>query len=142
MEFCAKKFDELTVDELYEILKLRSQVFVIEQGINCLDMDDVDKVATHFYLLDNGEMVAYLRAFDNGSGVAKIGRVLATTRGQGLGKKVVSFAVEQLKKDGFSCVFVSSQKHAQGFYGKLGFVATSDDYVEEGVLHVAMEMQL
>ena len=138
----AKTFGELTTDELYEILKLRSQVFMIEQGINCLDMDDVDKVATHFYLLENGEMVAYMRAFDKGDGVAKIGRVLTTKRGQGLGKRLVEFAIEHLKKDGFSKVFVSSQKHAQGFYEKLGFVATSDDYLEEGVLHVAMEQPL
>ena len=142
MQFFAKEFNCLSVDELYEILKLRSQVFMIEQGIKCLDMDDVDKDATHFYLLENGKITAYLRAYKKDENTAKIGRVLSLTRGKGVGKAVVGFALSTLKNCGYKYVFVSSQKHAQGFYEKLGFETISDDYLEGGVLHVAMQKKV
>ena len=63
MQFSAKEFKELTTKELYEILKLRSQIFIVEQKMNCLDMDGVDYNALHCFLLESEKIVAYLRAY-------------------------------------------------------------------------------
>ncbi len=140
MTFAAKLFHELTVAEIYEILKARSRVFQLEQGIRYLDEDDVDYDSLHCFFEENGCVIAYLRAFpDNGK--IRVGRVLTVTRGQGHGRLLMARSVEAAReKFGSRAVVMDAQKHAEGFYRKLGFVTTSGEFLEEGVVHVKMEL--
>ncbi len=140
MTFAAKLFHELTAAEIYEILKARSRVFQLEQGIRCLDEDDVDYDSLHCFFEENGRVTAYLRAFpDNGK--IRVGRVLTVTRGQGHGRLLMARSVEAAReKFGSRTVVMDAQKHAEGFYRKLGFVTTSGEFLEEGVVHVKMEL--
>ncbi len=139
--FKAKLFPELTPAELYEILKARSVVFQYEQNIKYVDEDDVDYNALHCFFEDNGRVTAYLRAFpENGS--IKIGRVLTITRGKGDGRLIMERGVEAARKRfGKLTVAIDAQKHAEGFYKKLGFITTSDEFLEEGIVHVKMELK-
>lgn len=142
MNFVAKSFEELSKEELYEILKARCEIFIVERGMRCQDMDEMDFVARHFYLEEEGKILAYLRAFyDESKGAVKIGRVLTITHGLGLGAKLMSGAIADIKKNmQTSKIYVDAQKHAIGFYAKMGFKAVSDEFLEEGVLHVRMEL--
>lgn len=143
MEFQARYFEELSLSQLYEILKSRMEVFMLEQQIHCLDMDDVDYRSRHCFLEDGGRVVAYLRAFyqaDNPETV-HIGRVLTLHHGKGLGRELMRRAVADLRED-MPCkkLVLDSQKHAMGFYEKFGFVAVSGEFMEEGIPHVTMEL--
>lgn len=139
MIFYAKTFDELSAKEIYEILKARMEVFLLEQNIRYLDTDDIDYDALHVFFEENGTVLAYLRAFRYEDSV-KIGRVLTREHGKGLGRKLMREAIPAIEKH-FGCekIMLHSQKHAEGFYEKFGFVTISDEYLEEGVVHVTME---
>lgn len=130
MEFFAKTFDELTTKELYEILKSRSQIFTIEQNIHCQDMDD-------------NKVVAYLRAFsqDDNKYIVRVGRVLTLVHGNGLGKELMQKSIVAIKEK-LKCkkICIDAQKHAVGFYKKFGFRVSSDDFLEEGIVHQKMEL--
>ena len=142
MNFIAKNFSELSLAELYEILKARSQIFVLEQNMHCQDMDGIDFRARHFFIEENGNVLAYLRAFyaDDSKNVVKIGRVLSIKHGIGLGADIMRKAMADIKKN-MKCqkICLDSQKHAIGFYEKLGFKTVSSEFLEEGVIHVRME---
>ena len=141
--FKSKFFNELDVHELYEIIRAREEIFLLEQGIVCRDLDRVDYDALHCFIEQDGRILAYLRAYKTDrAGVAKVGRVLSITHGAGLGVRIMRSALPQIKtKLGCHTVKISAQKHAQGFYEKLGFVTTSDEYLEENVPHVAMILE-
>jgi len=144
MNCVAKNFDELTVYELYEIMKARAEIFLLEQNIVCQDLDDVDKTARHYFLCDHGEIFAYLRAYfvDEAKQTVKIGRVLSLTHGKGHGRVLMNFALNDIKNClGCENVYVSSQKQAEGFYAKMGFSTVSDEYLEEGIPHVKMVLK-
>ena len=85
MEIVIKAFQELSLEELYEILKLRSEVFVVEQNCVYQDVDDVDKEAYHVYLHENGKILSYLRVIDKGKRLEEVslGRVISRTRRKG-----------------------------------------------------------
>ena len=140
MTFKAKLFGELTAAEMYEILKARSRVFQLEQNIRYLDEDDTDYDSLHCFFEENGQVAAYLRAFpDNGK--IRFGRVLTVTHGQGHGKLLMERSVKAARERfGELTVTMDAQKHAEGFYKKLGFVTTSGEFLEEGVVHVVMEL--
>ena len=142
MNFVAKSFEELSKEELYEILKARCEIFIVERGMRCQDMDGMDQVSRHFLLEEEGKILAYLRAFyDETEGAVKIGRVLTITHGIGLGAKLMRFAIEEIKKNmEASKIYVDAQKHAVGFYEKMGFKTVSGEFLEEGVMHVKMEL--
>ena len=145
MEFNVKTFPQLTTEELYEILRVRSEIFIVEQKMNCQDLDGLDFCSEHFYLLEGGKIFAYLRAFyaDEQKGIIKIGRVLSVNHGIGLGKRLMLDTINELKKDKkIKKIVLNSQKHAVGFYEKLGFKTVSDEFLEEGVVHLKMEMDL
>ena len=140
-----KKFFELSSEEVYEILRARAQIFIVEQGMNCLDPDGDDYNALHMFFKEEGRVTAYLRALrdkDDESAV-KIGRVLTLTHGIGLGRKLIESAIPELKKC-FSAkkVILHSQKTAIGFYKKLGFIPTSEEFFEEGIAHISMELKI
>ncbi len=143
MEFVAKFFDELSNREVYEILKARAAVFIKEQGINYLDEDDVDYKSLHCFFWKDEKVVGYLRAFfdERHEGFVNIGRVLTIERGQGVGKELMERGIEVIReKMGCERLRMDAQKHAAPFYEKLGFSITSEEYLEEGVVHVDMEM--
>ena len=141
--FKSKFFDELSNRELYEIMRSRAQIFLLEQGIICQDLDGVDYKALHCFLEDEGKIQAYLRAYKtDAEGVAKIGRVLSITHGIGLGTRLMQTAIPEIKtKLGCNTIIISAQKHAQEFYETLGFSVSSEEYLEENVPHVAMILE-
>ena len=140
MTFNAKLFDALSNRELYEILKSRLAVFMLEQNIICQDLDDVDYKALHCFFDKDGKIVAYLRAYmseDNSS--VQIGRVLTVRRGEGIGKKLMCESEKKIKEI-FNCkaFLLHAQTQAQGFYEKCGYSVISQEFMEEGVPHVTM----
>ena len=143
MDFTVKSFDELKTSELYEILKSRTEVFLLEQNIVCQDMDDVDYESYHFFIKEGNRVIAYLRAYytDRENKIVKIGRVLTLSHGNGMGRTLMDNTITEIKRL-FECkkVIVSAQKQAEGFYKKCGFKTVSDEYLEEGIPHVKMEL--
>lgn len=140
MEFKAKAFDQLTTTELYEIVRSRTEIFLMEQNIICRDFDGVDYHSLHCFLQeDDGKVVAYLRAYIYEDAV-RIGRVLTLCHGIGLGKRLMTDSIPVIKEF-FNCnkLVIDSQKHAEGFYMGLGFVTVSDEFLEENIPHVRME---
>lgn len=142
MELKIKFFDELTTRELYEIARARTEIFLLEQRIICQDFDGVDYDALHCFLEQEGKILAYLRAFPAEDGSIRIGRVLSITHGIGLGKALMQQSLPKiLTLLPCTAITLHAQKHAQGFYEKLGFTATSAYFLEEGIPHVTMTYQ-
>ena len=139
MNFIAKTFDALTVSELYEIVRARQEIFLMEQRIICRDFDGVDYDALHCFLWENDKVVAYMRAFMEG-GEIHLGRFLTIRHGEGLGRRLMESALPVIREH-FGCDKISfhAQKHAEGFYLKLGFKTVSDVFMEEGIPHVLMK---
>ena len=142
MNFYAKKFDELSTRELYEILRSRAEIFVAEQNIRYIDMDGIDYNSLHCYTEDGGRVIAYLRAFYDSDGSVKIGRVLTISHGRGVGRVLMESALSAIKeKMPTHLIYVNAQEHAVGFYKKLGFEVVSDVFFEEGIPHYRMEFE-
>ncbi len=142
MELKAKWFDELTTRELYEILRSRAEIFLLEQGIVCQDLDGMDYESLHCFYEKDGRVIACLRAYLTEEGKVKIGRVLTLTHKTGLGGALMSSALSVIKeKWPEKEIIVHAQLQAQGFYEKQGFVPTSPVFDEEGVPHIAMCLQ-
>ena len=142
MIFEVKHFDQLSNRELYEILKARCAVFSVEQKMNCQDLDDLDYECFHFYLHEQGKVVAYFRAHfvDEGRRYIKIGRCLTTIRGKGWGAEVMNNGLWYLNKVYEpKKIIIHAQTHAIGFYEKFDFKVTSEEFLEEGIPHVVME---
>lgn len=143
MEYKAKFFDQLETKELYEILKARLDVFLIEQGIHYQDLDDIDYKSLHCFYIDKGKIEAYLRAFLVGDDIIKIGRVLVRKRKNGLGTKLLKNSINEIKnRFNVKKVIVDSQKYVENFYLKNGFKVIGKDFFEEGIMHVKMETEL
>lgn len=142
MQFLTKEFNQLSTKEVYEMLKVRSEIFIVEQKMNCLDMDYVDYDCLHCYIMENENIVAYLRAYKTENYSVKIGRVLTTTHGIGLGKELMLRSIIEIKKY-FSCekIELHSQISAVGFYEKLGFKAIGERFLEENVWHISMVLE-
>lgn len=141
MEFVAKFFDQLTASELYEILRSRSEVFLLEQGIVCQDMDGIDRRALHCFLWENGRVIAYLRAFysQEHPHTVKLGRVLTLKHGMGHGRLLMERSLKELYRSmPFDELKLHSQTHASAFYQKFGFRISSEEFDEEGIPHVEM----
>lgn len=143
MEFISKVFDELTNNELYEILKSRNEVFLLEQKIICQDLDDVDYKSRHCFILENGRVAAYLRAFYIDENTVRIGRVLTISHGKGMGRELMDKSIKVIiEKMPCLKIYIEAQKHAVGFYEKHGFVVTSGEFLDEGIVHLAMELNI
>ena len=143
MQFHSKRFDDLNTRELYEILRARESIFLLEQRIVCQDLDRADYDALHCFIEEDGTLLAYLRAYRTEEGEIKIDRVLSLTHGVGHGSLLMKKAIPAIEA-AFSCpkIIVHAQKHAQGFYESHGFAVTSPDFLEEGVVHVGMALAL
>jgi len=141
-----KEFGQLTNLELYAILQLRSEVFVVEQHCVYQDMDGKDINALHILGKKNGQLVAYTRIFGPGEyfGDASIGRVLVKReeREHGYGKTIMEYSVDLIHKIFKSSgIRISAQKYLEKFYSSFGFVTLGKEYLEDGIPHVAMVMK-
>lgn len=145
MKLFVKKFDELSVGELYEILKLRSDVFVVEQNCVYPDLDGLDQDAWHVYLRDGDGIQAYLRVMDRGAKFedVSIGRVISMKRRCGLGTRILQAGVRVAReKLAARRITLEAQVYARGLYEKLGFVQTSGEFLEDGIPHIRMTLEL
>ena len=138
-----KTFSELTTVELYEIIKARVNVFVVEQDCPYPDLDDYDQKAIHLWAEKEGEVLAYCRIFDKGIKYPEtsIGRVVTTEngRGTGLGKQLIKYALEIIENRlGTSEVRISAQDYLLKFYSDFGFQATGKKYLEDNIPHTEM----
>ena len=144
MKFVYKTFDELTTKELYELLKARAEIFVVEQNCVYQDLDDIDYKSTHvFFENDSGNIVAYLRLFqrDDDLNIIQMGRVLTLEHGTGLGGKILHEGIDVAKKYlKAKKIYIEAQKYAIGFYEREGFKVCSEDFLEDGIPHVQMEL--
>jgi ElaA protein len=143
LQWLLKKFDELTPLELYNVLRLRSEVFVVEQNCVFLDMDNKDQQCYHLMGSHDNELVAYVRllppklAYDEVS----IGRVVSSPqyRGSGAGKllmqKAIATAIELF---GQQPIRIGAQLYLKNFYSSLGFEPQGDIYMEDGIQHIIM----
>lgn len=145
MKFIAKTFDELTTTELYEILKARTEIFLMEQKIVCQDMDDIDYQSLHCFLQEGDLVMGYLRAFypEDAPDSVRIGRVLTRQHGKGVGRLLMEESLGVIKER-MPCKKwdIHAQTHAAGFYEKFGFRVISDIFLEEDVPHVEMEREM
>lgn len=141
MRLRVKRFDELTVCELYEILKLRIDVFVVEQNCPYREADNMDQAALHVFLKDEDGVQAYLRVMDRGveSEHVSIGRVIASKRGCGLGKRILQEGIA-VAKERFDAraIYLEAQVYAEGFYETAGFRRISDPFDIDGIPHIKM----
>jgi ElaA protein len=143
MEMKSKFFSELSTRELYEILKIRAEIFVVEQNCVYQDMDDKDYDSLHVFYEDEGSIVAYLRAFVKDNDTVQMGRVLTLEHGKGLGGKLLKEGIEQIrKKQNPKKIYIEAQCYATGFYEREGFVVCSDEFLEDGIPHVQMILKL
>ena len=145
MELIVKHFDELTTGELFEILKLRVAVFVVEQNCPYQEVDEKDRGAYHVWLQNDGGIRAYLRVLDRGVSFpeASIGRVIAVQRRQGLGTRIVREGIRVAReKFGADAVTIEAQTYAAKLYENLGFCQTSEEFLEDGIPHIRMELKL
>lgn len=141
MKLITKHFTELTTTELYEILKARAEIFVVEQNCIYQDLDDIDYRSLHIFYVENRKVMSYLRAFEKDpvSKIVQIGRVLTLTHGIGLGGKLLKEGLSQIKeKMTPSSIYIEAQCYATGFYEREGFVISSDEFLEDGIPHVEM----
>jgi len=143
MKFDIKKFDELTPTELYQILQLRNEVFVVEQNVVYQDADGKDYKALHVFLKDNNRIISYIRICKPGDYFknACIGRVVThpSYRRRGIGYKIVQKGIDiitqEMKAD---TIEISAQKYLLQFYNDLGFKEEGEEYLEDGLPHFRM----
>lgn len=145
MDLIIKHFGELSARELFEIYRLRVSVFVVEQRCPYQEVDDADKSAYHLMLRGADGIQAYARVLPPGVSFddAAIGRVIAVKRRCGLGSRIVSAAIDTARER-FSADSISleAQVYAKSLYEKLGFVQTSEPFLEDGIPHVKMTLKL
>lgn len=135
-----KEFTELTTAELYEILKLRAEVFVVEQNCPYQDLDDKDQSSYHLFLEDNGQIIAVLRILPENIAYKEmaIGRLIVkkSYRGKGISRKMMLRAMEFITEDlGKEKIRLSGQAYLSDFYQSLGFEKVSEMYLEDGIEH-------
>ena len=144
MEPKIKHFSELSAQELFAIYKLRVSVFVVEQNCPYQEVDDADEHAYHVWFEDEDGIEAYLRVVEPGVVFPEcaIGRVIAVKRRCGLGTKIVSAGLRAAQERyGAEAVRIEAQTYARKLYEGLGFVQTSEEFLEDGIPHIGMLWQ-
>ena len=137
-----KPFNDLSVKELYDMLQLRSQVFVVEQSCIFLDPDGKDSTCHHVLFYQDGELIAYSRIVPAGISYhsASLGRIITSKaiRGKGLGKLLVQYSIDALLDIHAGPIEIGAQLYAKAFYEQFGFSALGDIYDEDGIEHIHM----
>lgn len=137
-----QSFKMLSAEEVYSILKLRQDIFIIEQ--NCIydDIDNIDLVSEHLMLFKNKKLVAYSRIVPPGVKFTtySIGRVLVhpSQRRKNMGRKLVLKSIEIVKRKKVNSISIEAQEYLLEFYSSLGFRKTSETYPVDGIPHVEM----
>ena len=140
-----KSFKELTVDELYELLRVRSEVFVVEQDCVYQDMDNDDQKSIHLWLTVADKVVALARVCPAGTHMKRlsIGRVITTERGKGYGKLIMLYAIDAAKEHfDAKLIDIEAQEYAKGFYESVGFRQSSDTFMLDGIPHIRMTLNI
>ena len=143
MEFIIKYFDELTIHELYGILQLRSEVFVVEQDCVYQDLDFKDQKSLHVFGYKNDKIVAYTRIFKPGDYFdnASIGRVIIakSERKFGFGHDLIKASIDVIKTEfKVDKITISAQLYLKNFYQMHHFFQVGEEYLEDGIPHIRM----
>lgn len=138
-----KPFKELTVDELYEVIKLRIEIFAVEQNCVYQDLDGKDQIALHVLGFKNKKLVAYTRLFKSGDyfDLASIGRVIVAKneRQFGYGNDIMKASIEAVKTYfDETKIKLSAQCYLKKFYNNLGFKEVGEEYLEDDIPHISM----
>lgn len=143
MQTYIKRFDQISTYELYQILKLRVDVFVVEQKCPYEEIDNLDYHAIHVYFKEADEIIAYLRILDKGveSEDVAIGRVISAKRRCGIGSKLLSEGIKAAKEN-FKAekIYIEAQSYARKFYENLGFEQISEEFLLDDIPHIKMEL--
>lgn len=136
-----KTFQQLTTDELYELLRVRSEVFVIEQNCVYQDLDYDDQKSIHLWLTEGEKVVAMARVCPAGTHMKEIsiGRVITTERGKGYGKQIMLHAIDAaVEYFNAELIDIEAQEYAKGFYEGVGFKQSSETFMLDGIPHIKM----
>ena len=141
--FVCKKFDELNPHELYAILQMRNEVFVVEQNCVYQDADNKDQPAYHMMAWKDGMLAGYTRLIPAGVAYEQpsIGRVITSPkwRGTGIGKKLMERSIDEIEKIfGKTSIKLGAQVYLKKFYESFGFQQSSGTYLEDGIEHIEM----
>ncbi|WGE60339.1 GNAT family N-acetyltransferase [Actinobacillus equuli] len=142
MKWQTKSFEQLSTTELFEIYKLRTAVFVVEQDCPYQEVDDKDLISYHHFAKKQQNLTAYCRIFLQEDGV-HIGRVLVAieARGSGLARELMQTAIAYAKQTWPQhTIYIQAQSHLAQFYQSLGFSAISDVYLEDNIPHPDMAL--
>ena len=136
-----KLFSELTLDELYELLRIRTEVFVVEQDCVYQDMDGDDQASVHLWLTEGEKVVALCRVCPAGTHMEEVsvGRVITTVRGKGYGKRIMLEGIRAAQEH-FRAkrIDIEAQEYAKGFYEQVGFRQSSEPFILDGISHIKM----
>ena len=141
----AKRFNELSLEELYGILRVRSEVFVTGQKCLYVDPDGKDLDSVQVFASERDRIIGCLRIYGKEPGVLQIGRVavIESQRGRGIGKQMMWQAIDYITENLLEeKIYLEAQTYAIGFYEKLGFKVISDEFLDEGIPHKGMELIL
>lgn len=143
MEWILKKFEELTPHELYTIMQLRNEVFVVEQNCVYQDADNKDRYSFHLMGWKEDKLIAYTRLIPAGTAYAEpsIGRVVTSpsARGTGAGRELMEHSIDTIYKlFGKQPIRIGAQLYLKKFYSSIGFEPTGDIYLEDGIEHIEM----
>lgn len=142
MECYVKEFQELTTTEWYEMARLRSDVFIVEQTSAYHEFDNLDQMSRHIYLKDDGEIVSYCRIIPEGLVYPEttISRVIvkATHRKKGLGRVLLTCAVEEASAHNTKPIQIQAEQYLTDFYASFGFLVVSEPYLDCEIWHVDM----
>lgn len=141
MSIIIKSFDQLSPKEVYDCLKLRQDVFILEQTCLYPDIDGQDLNAQHVMFYRQAALLGYARIMHDDEGV-RIGRVIAKVRHQGIGEQVMKAALQWICATyPGTFILLHAQTYAIGFYQKQNFVAEGDVFEEDGIPHIKMVYQ-
>lgn len=142
MNIQIKHFNELNTKELFDILKFRVEVFIVEQKCCYQEIDDYDKESYHIFSYEDCDLIAYARVLPKGLTFdeVSIGRVLSKYRKRGNGTKIMQAAMDTaIEKFDADKITIEAQTYAKKLYENLGFKQISDEFLEDGIPHIKME---
>lgn len=147
MQTLIKSFDELSTKELYEILSLRAEIFVVEQDCVYNDLDNNDQMAHHLMIFEDNTIVGYARLLNSGTRFtqASIGRLVVKkeARFKGIAREVMQKGAKWMIKNwNVNNIHISAQKYLKAFYGSLGYEIVTDEYLEDGIPHLGMDLNI
>lgn len=146
MQTVLRTFEELSNHELYGILKLRSEIFVVEQDCVYNDLDDFDQEAFHLFVKENDQITGYVRLLKPGTRFpnASIGRVVTKMeyRNRGISTQLMKEAIHFLQTEWEAkTIQISAQSYLRKFYENLGFKVVTEEYLEDGIPHFGMQLE-